>query len=274
VFATTKVTSTAEEEILLGNPSNATTNALNSDYFSNYLLSKPQYCLSFNNTTHNTNWTSWHLFLGDLGSAARSSSFSADASLPAGFYQVANNDYSYATYGFERGHMCPSADRTSDDANNLATFVMSNAVPQSPNCNGIVWGSLEDYCRTLVNQGNELYIVCGPYGQGGTAKPNGTGSETSANFVNNNAGGTNIVVPAQVWKIIVVIPNGNDDISRITTATRVIAVIMPNTVGCSAYDWKHYRTSVRALETLTGFNFLSNVPQSIQDVIETVVDNQ
>lgn len=264
--------STQEENKLLGNPSNATTNTANTDYFTNYLLVKPQYTLSFNNTTHNCNWVSWHLYSGDLGSAPRTDAFTADASLPAGFYQVGNWDYSYATYGFERGHMCPSADRTATAEYNASTFVMSNAIPQSPNCNGIVWGALEDYCRTLVNQGNELYIICGPYGQGGTAKPNGTGPETSANFVNNNAGGTNIVVPAQVWKIVVVIPNGNDDISRITSSTRVIAVKMPNTVGCSAYDWKYYRTSVDALETLTGYDFLSNVPTGIQAVIEASVD--
>ena len=274
-FKTLVVTSTAAEEFLLGNPSNATTNAGNSDYLTNYLLSKPQYCSSFNNTTHNTNWTSWHLFAGDLGGAARSSSFSSDPDLPAAFYHVQNFDYSYSTYGMERGHMCPSADRTASDADNLSTFVMSNAIPQSPNCNGIVWGALEDYGRTLVGQGNELYIICGPYGTGGTAYPNGQSSNgvLASNFV-NGVGGVNINVPAEVWKIIVVIPNGNDDINRITAATRVIAVKMPNTIDSNLHNWKYYRTSVDAIELLTGYDFLSNVPVGVQAIIEANADTQ
>ncbi len=264
-FATTKVTSTAAEEFLLGNPSNATTNAASPDYFSNYFLSKPQYCLSFNNTTHNTNWTSWHLFAGDLGSAGRSSTFSADPDLPAGFYAVGNWDYNHTLYGFERGHMCPSADRTSTPENNLSTFVMSNAIPQAPNCNSPTWSGLEDYCRTLVGQGNELYIICGPYGKGGIS------AVGYSEFVNGD-GGVNIDVPAQVWKIVVVIPNGNNDIDRIDNNTRVIAVKMPNTQACSAQNWKYYRTSVDDIEALTGYNFLSNVPDAIESVIEAKVD--
>jgi endonuclease G len=60
----------------------------------------------------------------------------------------------------------------------------------------------------------------------------------------------------------------------VTTSTRTIAVIMPNTQGIRAADWKTYRVSVDQVETLTGFDFFSNVPTTIQNVIESVVDNQ
>jgi len=46
---------------------------------------------------------------------------------------------------------------------------------------------------------------------------------------------------------------------------------MPNTVTCTG-AWTNYRVSVDELETLTGYNFLSNVPTAIQDVIEATVD--
>jgi endonuclease G len=75
------------------------------------------------------------------------------------------------------------------------------------------------------------------------------------------------------WKIIVILSNGNNDLSRITNATRVIAVIMPNTQACSDYPWTYYRVSVDYIETQTGYNFLSNVPTNIQSVIEATVDN-
>ncbi|HPN22214.1 MAG TPA: DNA/RNA non-specific endonuclease, partial [Tenuifilaceae bacterium] len=62
-------------------------------------------------------------------------------------------------------------------------------------------------------------------------------------------------------------------LSRISTNTRVIAVVMPNTQACSANAWTYYKVSVDSIESLTGYNFLSNVPTEIQNVIEARVDN-
>ncbi|WP_229456940.1 hypothetical protein [Nostoc sp. CHAB 5715] len=38
-------------------------------------------------------------------------------------------------------------------------------------------------------------------------------------------------------------------------------------------NWRNYRVSVDSLESLTGYNFLSQVSTSIQSVIEARVDN-
>ncbi|MGD1045347.1 MAG: hypothetical protein ABR936_08480 [Bacteroidota bacterium] len=38
-------------------------------------------------------------------------------------------------------------------------------------------------------------------------------------------------------------------------------------------DWKNYRTCVDSIESRTGFDFLSNVPTSIQAVIEGVTNS-
>jgi len=245
------------DNLLLGNPSNATSDLINAN---NYLMVKPQYCLSYSNAKHTPNWTSWHVFSGDLGSAARQDDFRPDATLPSGWYQVVASEYSGS--GFDRGHMCPSADRTSTIANNSATFLMTNMIPQSPNNNQIPWANLENYTRSLVTAGNEVYVISGPAGQGGT------GSAGYATTVGNG-----VVVPAQTWKIIVVLPNGNSDLSRITTSTRVIAILMANNQTVSSQAWGYYRVSVDAIESLTGYNFLSNVPLAIQNTLEAKVDN-
>lgn len=245
------------DNMLLGNPSNATSDLIN---VNNYLMVKPQYCLSYSNTKHTPNWTSWHVYSGDLGSAARQDDFRPDATLPTGWYQVVASEYSGS--GFDRGHMCPSADRTSTVANNSATFLMTNMIPQSPNNNQIPWANLENYTRSLVTAGNEVYIISGPAGQGGTGS---AGYKTTV--------GNGVVVPAQTWKIIVVLPNGNGDLSRITTSTRVIAILMANNQTVSSQAWGYYRVSVDAIEALTGYNFLSNVPLAIQNTLEAKVDN-
>ena len=67
----------------------------------------------------------------------------------------------YSGSGFDRGHHTPSADRTSSIPDNSATFFMTNMMPQAPNNNQGPWEELETYCRTLVGQGNELYIIMG-----------------------------------------------------------------------------------------------------------------
>lgn len=255
--ATTTATATRDNNLAMGNPSGAVASTA---YANNYLMTKTQYTMSYNNSKKTCNWVSWHLSTAWLGSTDRQDDFRNDTSLPSGWVQVGGTDYSGS--GFDRGHMCPSADRTGSTTDNSATFLMTNMVPQAPKNNQVTWANLENYCRTLVNAGNELYIISGPYGQGGTGS---SGTKTTISS-------KSIVVPAYVWKIIVVLPVGSSDVSRITTSTRIIAVWMPNTQTVSSQAWGYYRTTVDYIESKTGYNFLSTVSTAIQTVIEAKKD--
>ncbi|MFP5041974.1 DNA/RNA non-specific endonuclease [Parasediminibacterium sp. JCM 36343] len=248
-----------DDNALMGNPSGATADTTKPN---NYLMNKGYYLLCYNKSRAIPNWVSWHIQSSDLGSTARQDDFRSDSSLPTSWYHVGASSYSGS--GFDRGHNCPSADRTSTVPANQATFLMTNMMPQAPNNNEVTWGNLEDYTRSLVTaSGDEVYVICGSYGTGGT------GSSGSANTVNSG----NVTVPSNTWKVIVVLTNGSSDLSRVTTTTRVIAVNMPN-VNTISSDWKIYRTSVDAIEAATGLDLLSNVSTSIQSVIEAQVDNQ
>jgi endonuclease G len=132
---------------------------------------------------------------------------------------------------------------------------MSNIVPQTADLNQGPWAALEDYCRSLVSAGNELYIISGGRGSKGTIDSG------------------RVQIPNSTWKVIMVLPNGSSDVSRVTTSTRLIAVDIPNTSGIRSANWKNYRTSVDQIESWTGYNFFSAVPSSIQAVIEAKVDN-
>ena len=88
-----------------------------------------------------------------------------------------------------------------------------------------------------------------------------------AGYINGGA----IAVPAYTWKVIMVMPNGSNDVSRVTTATRLIAVVMPNQNGIST-NWRDFRVSVDYVESLTGYDFYANVPDSIENVIEATTD--
>lgn len=242
----------------LGNPSNAATDLA---FPTNYLLVNTQYALSYNRDKAIPNWVAWHLDPSYIGSAPRQDDFREDTRVPSTWYRVQGTSYSGS--GFDRGHMCPSADRTATVADNSATFLMTNMIPQAPDNNQGIWANLENYSRTLAQAGNELYIICGAYGQGGA------GSNGSASTID----GGRIVVPARTWKIIVVLPQGTNDLSRVSTSTRIIAVDIPNTQGVRTASWGSYRVSVDQLEQRTGFDFLNLVSGTIQSTIEARVDN-
>lgn len=248
--ATPTPTPSGSVHLTLGNPSNAVTDT---NQPSNYLMEKPQYVISYNRDYGRPNWVSWHLDTSWLGTTPRQNDFRPDTSLPAGWYQVKATDYTNS--GYDRGHMCPSGDRTKTVADNSATFLMTNMIPQAPTNNQQTWANMENYLRTLTTSGNELYIIAGGYG------------------VSGYIAGGNVAIPTYTWKVVMVLPSGTNDVSRVTTSTRLIAIFIPNN-NSIVTDWKQYRVSTDYVEATTGYDFFSNVADSVENTIEATVDNQ
>jgi endonuclease G len=244
--------------MLFGNPSGAQATLVMGD---NYLIDQGYYVESYNATRGEPNWVSWHLDPSNTTNATgRLDNFAAWSGLPTGFYAVQSNSYSGS--GFDRGHNCPSADRTSSVAANGATFLMTNMIPQAPQNNQQTWNNLESYLRLQTLQGFEVYVIMGSYGSGGT------GSNGTATTINSG----HITVPSNVWKVAVIIPVGNTDISRVSATTRIIAVNTPNINTINA-DWTKYIVTVRSIEQATGYNLLSALPQAVQDAVEITKDS-
>ena len=236
----------------LGNPSGATADAANRD---NYLLPRPQYTLSYNNATREANWVSWNFTPADRGSADRTDAFAADPALPAGFTVIDQNGYRNS--GFDRGHMCPSADRTATVADNAATFYMTNMVPQTADNNQGPWARFEDECRRLADLGNEMLVVSGPGGFAGMTIASG------------------VAIPGFTWKIAVVVPNGPGPArDRVTAATRVIALKMPNVAGIRSTPWQSFLTSAAQIERDTGLTFFTDLPAAIAAALRAKIDGQ
>ncbi len=237
----------------MGNPSNAVSKITSPR---NYLMVKQQFVHSYNRFYGISNWVAWHTDSSWIGNVTRRNDFRTDVTLPEKWYRISES--SYLRSGYDRGHLCPSGDRTNTKKNNSATFVMTNMIPQAPNNNQGPWAALEIYCRALVKQGKELYIYCGGYGSQGML----------------NSG--RILIPERTWKVILVLEIGDHDVNRVTPTTRTIAVIMPNNNSLiNKYDdWKIFRVSIDSVESLTGYDFYSNVSTTIQSSIESVVDNQ
>lgn len=249
------------DPLLLGNPTNAKTDVTLPE---NYLKDNSFYKLAYSKSRAIPVWVGWHLQSEDQGSASRQDDFRGDTGLPAGWFQVQDNSYSGS--GFDRGHNCPSADRTSTTAANSSTFLMTNIIPQAPNFNQGPWEGLETYIRnTMVGGNNEAYIYMGNYGTGGV----GSGGVT-INAIN----GGNVTVPAYVWKVVLILPKGTGDLSRINRNVTVLTVNMPNdnrlystnTAGKNA--WRNYLTTIDNLETNAN---ASGVPLNMfKDVADSV----
>ncbi len=243
--------------LTFGNPSNAGSDPLN------YLMEKPEFALSYNSDMGRPNWVSWHLSDEWIGTLTREDTFRPDPAVPPDWYRVQSFDF--AGSGFDRGHMTPNADRDKETSIpiNQATFLMTNMVAQAPANNQGPWAALEGDLRTIVDQGNEVYIIAGPSGTGGTGS-NGGVTMTLADG--------HVTVPAWTWKVALVLPkDSGDDFSRVSCTTRTITVIMPNTQSVNS-DWKASLTTVDAVETLTGYDILSNLPEPIQNCVEARKD--
>jgi endonuclease G len=217
------------------------------------LLVKSQYVVSFDGNRKNPRWTSWELTSAWLGSASRSLDFSPDPSLPSDIPQASSNDY--VKSGYSRGHLCPSADRTDNATDNLATFQFTNAVPQTAQSNTGPWEDLEKTSRALATAGHHLFIVAG------------------SRYETDQTIGNDVAVPTSMFKVVVVMDGEHPLPSDVTAATRVIAVDIPNTTTVHG-AYTNYVTSFGKLESETGLRFMSDVSDAMHDALASKIDGQ
>src|SRR5499426_1911582 len=200
----------------------------------NQLVLRHQFAASWNAKKRIANWVSWRLVAQDIGDTERSQ-FYADPEIGT------PSPKDYTNSGYDRGHLCPSKDRSDTPENNKAVFTMLNILPQSPACNRGPWEKAEEFERSLAQAGREVYIIAG-----------GAGSEDVIKGID---------VPESTWKIIVTLERGKS-FPEGQEEAQVFAVIMPNNDEDIERDdrWQEYQTNVPEIEKKTGFRFFRNVP--------------
>jgi DNA/RNA endonuclease G (NUC1)/PKD repeat protein len=233
-----------------------------------HLLVHRQFVESYNKNRGGPNWVSWDLNSSQFGPAPRCDCFSADQTLPADFYHVVDFDYRNGLY--DRGHMAQSESRTTTDQENASTFLLTNILPQGAENNQGPWSAFENYVNDLARgttanpTKHEVYLIAGGlYAQNpGTLKGEGK-----------------VAIPDYTWKIAVIMADGKG-LADVHSAAdiQVIAVEMPNlitpgvpasSVGIRNNPWEQYKTKVDQIESQTGYDFLSALPDRIELLVES-----
>ncbi|MBL7998007.1 MAG: DNA/RNA non-specific endonuclease [Candidatus Kapabacteria bacterium] len=225
---------------------------LDADTSDDYHIKRDQYEISYNPGLNVANWVAWNENASWYGPADRCDCFQPDTNLPKTFTLVTPG--LYTSSGYDRSHILGSEARTRNADDNRFTFYMPNIFPQTPSMNQGTWASMERFADSLCNKANkELYVVAG-------------GVYKTRNRIKNV-----VTIPDSCWKIIVVLERGQT-VGAITASTPVYAAMMNNgTYTTATNDWRLYKTTVRAIEQSTGYSLLRDVPQSVQDIIETRV---
>jgi DNA/RNA endonuclease G (NUC1) len=232
---------------------------IDGDATDDFIIRRAQYTTSYNKNRNTPNWVSYNLEATHIGSAVdRCDCFTHDPLLPTSLAHLTTADYTgagaAAGFGIDRGHLARSFDRTAGTLDNATTYYFSNIIPQAADNNQGPWAILENHLGDLARNSNkEVYIIAGVAGAKGTVKNEGK-----------------IMIPANVWKVAVIMPH-NQGLANVDSYDdlEVVAVVMPNDPGVRNVNWETYKTTVDAVETLSGYDLLALLPDRIEVAVES-----
>jgi endonuclease G len=161
-------------------------------------------------------------------------------------YLQADSTYKYDGFGWDRGHLAPSADFRWSEKALSESYFYSNMSPQLDDFNRDGWAELEGLLRGYVDRsGRQLYVVTG-----GVLKEGLAVVERGVNKVS---------IPEQYYKVVLDLEAG-----------KAIAFLMPNEK--LRYPIEHYAVSVDVVEELTGLDFFNLVEG--QEQLEAEADTK
>ena len=102
-------------------------------------------------------WVAYPLNSGTISSGSRTNAWGLDPKVPVAYQPVLFSGFSW---GYQRGHQCPSADRLASGANET-TFYGTNMTPQKGELNEKAWAVLEGMVRDWSRSFDTLYVVTG-----------------------------------------------------------------------------------------------------------------
>ena len=217
-----------------------------------FIITHDQFTSSYSLARNIPNWVSAKLDVSHYGTNSdRCDCFTFDPAVPHDLYYT-TNAWTGVGSTWNRGHLLRSADVESTPGDNSIAYYFSNIAPQSAQMNTGPWAAEEIVLGTMAKTGGkDVYEIVGVSGSVGTLKGEGR-----------------VTIPGYFWKVAVIVPHGRK-LADIHDATdlEVISVIMPNVASVNT-DWNTYKTTVHAVEKLSGYNLLDKLPDDIELVVE------
>ena len=174
--------------------------------------------------------------------------FQEDTSISAS-YRTTLADYSGS--GYNRGHICASADRLCSRDVNEQTFYLSNMQPQWYKFNSGIWLKMENKVRSWNNYSfrDTLYVVKG-------------GTIDKSSLINSYTG-SGLIVPKYFFMAV---------LCKNKYGYKAMAFWVQHlNVDHSGDDLADYAISIDELEEKTGIDFFCNLPDEIEDDVESKV---
>ena len=174
----------------------------------------------------------------------RQNDFREDSALPAACRSTLDD---YRGSGYSRGHLCPSGDRLCSKEQNSQTFLLSNMQPQLQSHNGGVWANLEGKVRRWGERFDTLYVVK-------------AATIDKDNIMTRTPSG--LIVPRYFYMALL-------GYTKATNSYQAIGIWSPH-AGGSTTEY----ISVSELEKRTGIDFFCNLPDAIEQKVESSFDQK
>ncbi len=199
------------------------------------------FTVNFNPQNKTPNYVAWILEGHETeGAVGRSNKFWTDTELDG-----CPDTRDYSRSGYDRGHMCPAGEQKWSMEAMHNSFVMANICPQKHELNTGAWKTLEDKERLWAKRDSAIVIVAGPI------------YDTSDK---ETIGNNNVRVPSAFFKVL---------LAPYAQPMRAIGFVYPN-MKCEG-NMQSYAVSVDNVEAMTGFDFFSALPDSLENEIESIV---
>jgi endonuclease G len=204
-------------------------------------------------------WVS-HIITADIinGKTGRSNDFREDALVKTGsatekdyFLKTlkdgSKDKYDYDGFGYDRGHLAPSADFRWSEKALSESYFYSNMSPQLPEFNREKWADLEGLLRGYIfeHPKTQLYVITGPI--------------LNDSLLVIERGVNKVSIPNYFFKVVLDLSN-----------EKAIAFIMPNKE--MKYPISSYAVTIREVEDITGINFFHQLDNVLEQRLESQKD--
>jgi DNA/RNA non-specific endonuclease len=203
------------------------------------ILKRVAYTASYNSDLRIPNWVAWRL----TGAHTRGKNkragvkFHEDTNVP----MPRAVDFDYVRSGYDRGHLCPSADNRWDATAQEQSFLLTNVCPQDHNLNVGDWHELEILCRKWAKTYGSIYIVAGPVLFKGKHK---------------TIGKNKVTVPEAFFKVVLCMEK----------KPKAIGFIYRNESGNRSKSY--YVNTIDDVERITGIDFFPALPDKVESEVE------